>query len=196
MSEDVRVQKTKERIKSSLAELLQDYPFHEISVRMITERANVNRSTFYRNYLDKYDLLDKIQEEMLYDFGKNIDIRFIELSEEKPSILHATLTKNLKFIYSKREEFIIFWNAQTPRDFFTEMCALMDRTLCGYLENANPDTKKSEIIALYSTLFTNITMITIKWWLEAAETKSIDEMIWIMTNNIDKGIVATLKELI
>ncbi|MEZ4669414.1 MAG: TetR/AcrR family transcriptional regulator [Anaerolineae bacterium] len=33
--------------------------FEAVTVRDITERAMVNRSTFYRHYLDKYDLLDQ-----------------------------------------------------------------------------------------------------------------------------------------
>jgi AcrR family transcriptional regulator len=33
-------------------------------VRDITERAMVNRSTFYRHYLDKYDLLEKYMDEV------------------------------------------------------------------------------------------------------------------------------------
>ena len=38
--------------------------FASVTVSDITERAMVNRSTFYRHYLDKYDLLEHYLDDM------------------------------------------------------------------------------------------------------------------------------------
>lgn len=58
-TEDLRVQRTKELLEKALIELTVEKGFTKVTVRDITERARVNRSTFYRHYIDKYDLLEQ-----------------------------------------------------------------------------------------------------------------------------------------
>ncbi|WP_462411612.1 TetR/AcrR family transcriptional regulator [Neobacillus sp. Marseille-QA0830] len=60
---DRRVVKTQEAIKKALLELMNEKNFDDITIQDISDRANVNRSTVYLHYLDKYDLLDKMMEE-------------------------------------------------------------------------------------------------------------------------------------
>jgi AcrR family transcriptional regulator len=59
---DRRVRKSQEAIETALVQLLAKKNFETITVREVTEQANVNRSTFYLHYQDKYDLLNKIVE--------------------------------------------------------------------------------------------------------------------------------------
>ena len=65
MAEDLRVIKTKENIESHFIELLNRYPFQEITVKMLIAECKINRSTFYRNFEDKYQLLEDITEKLL-----------------------------------------------------------------------------------------------------------------------------------
>ncbi len=55
---------SQERIKKAFIEMIQNKDINKISVMEIIKSAKVNRSTFYANYLDIYDLADKIKEEM------------------------------------------------------------------------------------------------------------------------------------
>ena len=45
-------------------QLVQTKEINQISVTEICKKANINRSTFYANYLDVYDLADKITEQI------------------------------------------------------------------------------------------------------------------------------------
>ncbi|HDI4357026.1 TPA: TetR/AcrR family transcriptional regulator [Staphylococcus aureus] len=47
-------------IQNALVDLMAEYPFQEISTKMICAYCNTNRSTFYDYYKDKFDLLDTI----------------------------------------------------------------------------------------------------------------------------------------
>lgn len=47
----------KELLASCFKELLTRQPFHKISVKMITDRAGMSRSSFYKFFADKYELL-------------------------------------------------------------------------------------------------------------------------------------------
>ncbi len=57
-----RRQATRESIEAVFAALLQTREITRITVREICERAGINRSTFYANYLDVYDLADTIRD--------------------------------------------------------------------------------------------------------------------------------------
>ena len=59
--------KTEKRIETSLLQLMKEQTFEAISIRQLIDLAEVNRSTFYRHYLDKYDLLEKIEDRLLDD---------------------------------------------------------------------------------------------------------------------------------
>lgn len=48
-------------------QLVQTKEINQISVTEICKKANINRSTFYANYLDVYDLADKITEQIEND---------------------------------------------------------------------------------------------------------------------------------
>ncbi len=63
-TDDLRVRRTRKLLQKALLEATIEKGFAEVSVRDITERAMVNRSTFYRHFLDKYDLLSRYLEEL------------------------------------------------------------------------------------------------------------------------------------
>ena len=62
--EDPRVQRTRKLLQQALIELTVEMGFATVTVRDITRRATVNRSTFYRYYLDKYDLVNQHMAEI------------------------------------------------------------------------------------------------------------------------------------
>ncbi len=55
---DKRITKSRKLIQDSFLSLANKSPFENITVKDISERANVNRATFYAHFKDKYDLLD------------------------------------------------------------------------------------------------------------------------------------------
>jgi AcrR family transcriptional regulator len=62
--EDLRVRRTRKLLQQALIEGTVEKGFAALTVRDITERAMVNRSTFYRHYIDKYDLLEHHMNEL------------------------------------------------------------------------------------------------------------------------------------
>lgn len=67
VSIDRRTIRTKKMIRSALAELIDEKGFNNISVTDLTQRADINRGTFYLHYVDKYDLLEKIENEIIQE---------------------------------------------------------------------------------------------------------------------------------
>lgn len=56
-----RRRESRERIESVFYELIQTHELKEISVSEICKRAHLNRTTFYANYIDIYDLADSFR---------------------------------------------------------------------------------------------------------------------------------------
>ena len=54
----------------AFTKLLREKPIQRIAVKELCQEAGVNRSTFYAHYQDIYDLLTKIEEDMLEDFQR------------------------------------------------------------------------------------------------------------------------------
>ena len=63
-TEDLRIRRTRKQLQQAFIELTVEKGFTELTIRDITERAMVNRSTFYRHYQDKYDLLEHYINDM------------------------------------------------------------------------------------------------------------------------------------
>lgn len=53
---DPRVRRTRKLLEDAYRDLIGEKPYAEVSVLDITERATVNRATFYAHYVDKQDL--------------------------------------------------------------------------------------------------------------------------------------------
>jgi AcrR family transcriptional regulator len=54
---DSRVRRTRDSLGDALIDLMHEKPFDEITVQHVLDRAGVARSTFYKHYRDKDDLL-------------------------------------------------------------------------------------------------------------------------------------------
>ena len=68
---DPRVKRTRGLILSSFESLLADKGFESISVQDVTDKAQVNRATFYAHFPDKYALLDySIQKMFMAEIEK------------------------------------------------------------------------------------------------------------------------------
>lgn len=63
--QDPRNQRTRKNIMNGFMNLLKTNKFGNITIADITKEAEINRSTFYYHFVDKYDLIDEIQKEVL-----------------------------------------------------------------------------------------------------------------------------------
>ena len=66
---DRRTLKTKKAICNAMMDLLTQKELHKVTVQEITDIADINRATFYKHYLDVYDLYDQLERDVLIDWG-------------------------------------------------------------------------------------------------------------------------------
>ena len=61
---DLRVIRTKKLIKDAFFSLIEEQGFEAVTVKQLTERAGINRGTFYSHYVDKFELMEKCVDEI------------------------------------------------------------------------------------------------------------------------------------
>lgn len=70
---DPRVIRTRRLLQDAFASLIQEKNFESITVRDITERATVNRATFYAHFADKFEILEsKLTESFMTIINRRI----------------------------------------------------------------------------------------------------------------------------
>lgn len=62
-----RVVMTKKIIKDTFIEMLEKKNIQKIYVRELCEKADINRSTFYKYYESQYDLLAEMENDLLME---------------------------------------------------------------------------------------------------------------------------------
>ncbi|WP_117168100.1 TetR/AcrR family transcriptional regulator [Paraliobacillus sediminis] len=69
---DRRKKYTRMVLKESLMKLLKQKSISTVTVKEICALADINRSTFYAHYLDQFDLLNQIEEEIIVDMNDKL----------------------------------------------------------------------------------------------------------------------------
>ncbi|HLR20343.1 MAG TPA: TetR-like C-terminal domain-containing protein [Staphylococcus sp.] len=62
---DLRVERTRYMLKNALIELLEERNIESITVHMLSERAMINRVTFYSHYKDLTNMLEQLATETI-----------------------------------------------------------------------------------------------------------------------------------
>ena len=87
-----RKKESQEKIEKTFLQLIQKKNIDEISVSTICEISGLNRSTFYANYIDIYDLVEKVKDRMADEFAK---FQLSNNSKQNPDG-YLTLFKHIK----------------------------------------------------------------------------------------------------
>jgi AcrR family transcriptional regulator len=62
---NLRLRRTQKLLREALIALIEERGFEALTIGELTDRAMVSRAAFYRNYQDKYDLVEQIFEEAI-----------------------------------------------------------------------------------------------------------------------------------
>jgi AcrR family transcriptional regulator len=84
-SGDLRVKRTHKLLREALIALIEERGFDAITVGEIASRAMVSRAAFYRYYQDKYDLAERIFEDLIHTLLNEFDpLRYEALHSSAP----------------------------------------------------------------------------------------------------------------
>ncbi|HLW00607.1 MAG TPA: TetR/AcrR family transcriptional regulator [Ktedonobacterales bacterium] len=88
---NLRVRRTQKLLREALIDLIEERGFEALTIGEITERALVSRAAFYRNYQDKYDLVEQIFEEAMRALFSAVG----DLGQEHPAEVWVTFFEHI-----------------------------------------------------------------------------------------------------
>jgi AcrR family transcriptional regulator len=190
---DLRVIRTKRAIRDALVELIGEKGFEAITVKDITARAKINRGTFYTHYLDKYDLLNKCEEEIMLGLANIAKRKFPLLAAEqrKPD---AGLSPNplIVAIFEFISEHAGFLKAilgpKGDPSFQHKLKTFMQETLIGGRPDSPIREDRMLVPARYFVTYVGSAHIgVIQQWLESGRKESPGEMARILSTFVVHG---------
>ena len=93
--EDPRVTRTRGLLEQAFMEVVAEKGFQSVSVQDITDRAGVNRATFYAHFADKYALLD---HSIRMQFKQELEKRTLNVCTFSMENLRALIVTVCEFI--------------------------------------------------------------------------------------------------
>ena len=79
---DRRSARSEKAIQAAFLKMLSEAGFDAITVKDLAEKADISRKTFYLHYVDKYDLLNELVDQMIKELAelceKKKDLGFVE----------------------------------------------------------------------------------------------------------------------
>lgn len=122
--QDLRVIKSKRAIANAFWKLMEEGGFSNVNVRKVIELAEVNRSTFYAHYQDKYDLMDKLGDELLegiVDITKQAPVDSLSNQKGSDEAFRSYLTSMLAYIESQGDHFALLAGKDGDPSFGTKI---------------------------------------------------------------------------
>lgn len=162
---DQRVRLTRNLLKNALVQLMQEQHIAKISIRAICEVAGINRSTFYVHYTDQYDLLNKIEQEVLDKLNKHLSKQ--DLSDERPISIQV-LTRVLDYVKENVELFKALLSENCDFAFQKDLVELAQ--IISSQQNQSFDLRTQEYIKIFG--FTGTISMLQKWLNDGANESS------------------------
>ncbi len=161
---NLRVRRTQKLLREALVDLIEERGFESLTVGEITERAMISRATFYRNYQDKYDLVEQIYSEAM-------GAMFASVSEPGTEHPPFVWVKFFEHIAEYERLYLALLGRKGSPWFVLKMRSSMSELLKEYeklpFHRSAVGSKSSPIKEDYlNDLVSTMLVETIIWWLE------------------------------
>ena len=123
---DRRVLKTKKAIRIAFTRMLAEKDIESITVKELSERADINRKTFYNYYRGVHQVLDEIESELAQTIEEEIKKLDLRRGRQDPGSLYKFLTEVLG---RDREFYDALLNVGENRNLLGKVSELLHRTV-------------------------------------------------------------------
>ncbi|WP_170061537.1 TetR/AcrR family transcriptional regulator [Rummeliibacillus pycnus] len=110
---------TRKKIQDCFMELLSKKEFSKVSIKDITTNASINRGTFYLHYVDKYELLDQIENQLLEGLKVHLEAMNMKdaMVKEKHMEIAVLSTEVFRYFNQHAEQFMILLSKNNTSGF-------------------------------------------------------------------------------
>ncbi len=186
--EDRRVRRTMRVLEESLTDLLLEKPIQDITVQELTERADINRGTFYLYYQDVFDMLDHIEEDY---FDRLVNL----LSPEGEEILldiRTVYERGFTFISENRKLCRVLLGEHGDIAFLQKIDMVLKEKCRGEWRKMSKEADETEFEYVYSFV-TSGSLGVIRAWLMRDCKEDPKAMAALVERQLQKGSAAAFQ---
>lgn len=169
---DRRVRRTKALLLQGLIQLMEEKDIKDISVKELSDLADINRGTFYLHYSDVYDMLGKIEEELFREFNDILE-RDLARAGASPVIPRPVLLDLFIFLGRNRDLSRVLIGPHGDLAFLNRLKELVKEKLHMMMNNAECSVEHFDY--LYSFMVSGCTGV-IECWLNQETPASPEEI--------------------
>lgn len=137
---DMRIQKTYIALTNALIEMMEETSFEDIRVKDLCERAMIRKSTFYKHFADKYELLTFVVNETM----RQTDIKFAKKPEESSFEFYTRLISELFNLVRENER--IVHSAENSDHFLLILNTLSQQVALSLREKIEEDRRAGTVL--------------------------------------------------
>ncbi|MFC5703079.1 TetR/AcrR family transcriptional regulator [Cohnella faecalis] len=187
---DRRQVRTKQLLRHALMELIEEHGTESLTVTNISNRAGVNRGTFYLHYRDAGDMLEQIKEEVFGDLIrllKQIDV--FELMEyASKDAVYPRAQRAMEEIYRNRDFFKVIFGPKGDPSFPLRIKSVMKEHFSKMFDTRQPAKEKMLVPLDYLVAYTTSANLgVIQYWIENGAQQSPEEVALILTRLVNHG---------
>ena len=191
--QDLRVQKTHQALITSFSDLLQTKSFEQITVQDLCANANVRRSTFYRHFNDKYDLLNHVVGTLIDHFRK---LYLPDINPDNPRQFFEKLMRDvLTFIHDNKD----IVRSVITLNFYGEVYTIFyEQIYKAVQKQIEFDLQSGQFyvdVTIYGEFLTGGILSVITNWIQHGQQQSIDKVTKEIVNMICGAREVHLKKL-
>ena len=191
--QDLRVQKTHQALITSFSDLLQTKSFEQITVQDLCANANVRRSTFYRHFNDKYDLLNHVVGTLIDHFRK---LYLPDINPDNPRQFFEKLMRDVfTFIHDNKD----IVRSVITLNFYGEVYTIFyEQIYKAVQKQIEFDRQSGQFyvdVTIYGEFLTGGILSVITNWIQHGQQQSIDKVTKEIVNMICGAREVHLKKL-
>jgi AcrR family transcriptional regulator len=174
---DPRVIRTRKLLRDALIELIPERGYDAITVKDITDRATLNRATFYLHYRDKEDLLDRGFEEIWHELTRGNPFPHAPGGRLSLDATHETVRTDFEHLARHAAFYRVMIGRDGVGHFIHRMqqhvYATTAERLAGLPVHRSPtDPPLDVVLQFIASAYVGL----MQWWLEHDMPSSPDEM--------------------
>lgn len=172
--EKISTRRTYTLLRAGFFKLLSEIPFEKITLTQICSRSMVPRSTFYRYFEDKYDLLCYC----LQSFFDEADVEDDVLYLKEPQSARAFLLKLIKELETNRQSYYKIYTINKDGAFMDILRSFLIQILSEKLKVSEEKGIHSKISPpIFTYLLADFYISTAKCYLEYADSYTVEEYV-------------------
>lgn len=169
----------KDLLAQSLYILIKEKPFDKITIKQICDKTGVIRGTFYNHFMDKYEALEYLTRNLIYD-----DVMSKEQVDEKFRALFVT-------VYQEKDFFIKGFQVEGQNSFESILVNVFTEMFMKTIDNGETFQYKKIIpIDFLTSYYANAIIYIIKYWIKNDFQQSPEDIYMIskmlLTNTLEE----------